>query len=260
MLHSAVKDSKLIRLTDRTRASYATTLSESWCARPRKNYVETRYGNARHMKLSDRNRRKAKACKPKRLIGARTRELATSSSGALKSVAPDLLANVRSPKQKRGNASLEPREAACFLRRVDEGRDPNERSIESRTNRARKGELLALRVNDLTPLLAASGLRKATREAGQDGQRKLPRRAVVSLCRRRQLLPSKAHSRDRRPGDDRLFPVGDLRVLTKQMQRTMRAAGVPSFGSTIFATRLRRSLLRHLYRSKSCRKCSATRV
>lgn len=139
---------------------------------------------------------KPKHGKPKRLIGARTRKLAYIIIGAaLKPVAPDLLANVEEPKAKAEEMHPWNRsEAACFFRRVDEGRDPNRTlyRVALRTGQEREN-YLPLGSTILTPLLAASALRKATmRSSGRTAQRKLLHRAAASRCHRGQSLPSKS--------------------------------------------------------------------
>ena len=175
---------------------------------------------------------KPKHGKTKRLIGARTRELAYIIIGAaLKSVAPDLLVNVEKPKAKAEEMHPWNRsEAARFLSCVDEGRDTNRTlyRLALRTG-ARKGELLALRVNDFDAAAGCIRITKSFNEKlGQDGPTKTPssRRSIALSAETVAAIKKHILATGVR-GDDRLFPVGDLRVLTKQMQRTMRAAGVP---------------------------------
>ena len=175
---------------------------------------------------------KPKHGKTKRLIGARTRELTYVIVGAaLKAVAPGLLTNVEKPKAK--SEEMHPwraDEASQFLRHVDEHRDPYRTlyRLALRTG-ARKGELLALRVNDFD---ASAGYIRITKsyndKLGQDGPTKTPSsRRSVALSSETIAAVKKHILATGVRGDDRLFPAGDVRVLTKRMQRSMRAAGVP---------------------------------
>lgn len=175
---------------------------------------------------------KPKHGKPKRLIGARTRELAYIIVGAaLKPVAPDLLANVEKPKAKA--EEMHPwraDEASLFLRHVDQSRDPYRTlyRLALRTG-ARKGELLALRVSDFDVSARYIRITKSYNDKlGQDGPTKTPssRRSIALSSETIATIKKHILATGVR-GDDRLFPVGDIRVLTKRMQRAMRAAGVP---------------------------------
>jgi len=175
---------------------------------------------------------KPKHGKTKRLIGARTRELAYIVIGAaLKSVAPDLLVNVEKPKAKAEEMRPWNRsEAACFLKCVDDGRDMNRTlyRLALRTG-ARKGELLALRVNDFDAAAGCIRITKSYNEMlAQDGPTKTPSsRRSIALSAETVAAVKKHILATGVRGDDRLFPVGDTRVFAKRMQRTMRAAGVP---------------------------------
>lgn len=229
-----VKDSK----ADKTYRSYESIIRHH--IRPRVGALDPARITSRHVTamLDDMKTSpiaitgKPKHGKPKRLIGARTRELAYIIIGAaLKPVAPDLLANVEKPKAKAEEMHPWNRsEAARFLSCVDEGRDPNRTlyRVALRTG-ARKGELLALRVNDFD---AAAGCIRITKSYNEklrkDGPTKTPSsRRSIALSAETVAAVKKHILATGVRGDDRLFPVGDLRVLTKQMQRTMRAAGVP---------------------------------
>jgi integrase len=173
---------------------------------------------------------KPKNGKAKRLIGARTCELAYVIVGsALKHLSPDLLKTVEKPKAPP--AEMHPwkrAEASRFLKWIDDNRDPNRTlyRLALRTG-ARKGELLALRVNDFDG--SAIRITKTFNEKlKQDGRPKTPssRRSIALSTETIALINKHIKSTGIR-GDDRLFSVGDLRVLTKRMQGVMRAAGVP---------------------------------
>lgn len=175
---------------------------------------------------------KPKHGKPKRLIGARTRELTYIIVGAaLKAVAPDLLANVEKPKAKAEEMHpWKSAEASRFLQYVDGERDPYRTlyRLALRTG-ARKGELLALRVNDFD---AAAGYIRITKsyneKLGKDGPTKTPssRRSIALSSETIASIKKHILATGVR-GDDRLFPAEDVRALTKRMQRAMRGAGVP---------------------------------
>lgn len=175
---------------------------------------------------------KPKHGKPKRLIGARTRELTyIVTRAALKSVGPDLFANVDKPKAKAEEmhpwTSLQ---ASSFLRYVDEIHDTYQTlyRVALRTG-ARKGELLALRVTDFD---AAAGVIRINKSYNEKLQEDGPTK--TSSSRRSLALSPETVAAIKRHimatgvrGDDRVFPAGDIRVLSKRMQRVMRAAGVP---------------------------------
>jgi integrase len=175
---------------------------------------------------------KPKHGKPKRLIGARTRELAYIIVGAaFKSLSPDLLKNVEKPKAKADE--MHPwtsAEASRFLQYVYESRDAYRTlyRLALRTG-ARKGELLALRVNDVD---ASAGFIRITKsyneKLDQDGPTKTPSsRRSIALSSETIAAVKKHILATGVRGDDRLFIIGDVRGLTKQMQRAMRAADIP---------------------------------
>ena len=175
---------------------------------------------------------KPKNGKPKRLIGARTCEIAYVIVGAaFKTVIPGLLSTV--PKPRAIAAEMHPwtsDEAARFLKYVDQTLDEYRTlyRLALRTG-ARKGELLALRVTDFDPSRRLIQITKTFNEKlGQDGPPKTPSsRRAVALSKetvgalKKHILASGVR------GNDRLFPVKDVRTLAKRMQRTMRAAGLP---------------------------------
>lgn len=169
---------------------------------------------------------------PKRLIGPRTCELAYIIAGAaLKTVAPGLLSTV--PKPKAPAAEMHPwtnDEAARFLRYVDDNLDENRMLYRlALRSGARKGELLALRVADFDPSRQLIQITKTYNEKlGQDGRTKTPSsRRSIALSKETVAALKKHILATGVRGDDRLFPVKDVRTLAKRMQRTMRAAEVP---------------------------------
>ncbi|MDE2480838.1 MAG: site-specific integrase [bacterium] len=168
----------------------------------------------------------------KRLVGARTCELAYIVVGAaLKTVVPGLLVTV--PKPKAQTAEMHPwtsDEAARFLKYVDQTLCEHRAlyRVALRTG-ARKGELLALRVADFDPERRIIQITKTFNEKlGQDGPPKTPSsRRAVALSKETVAALKKHILATGVRGDDRLFPVKDVRTLGKSMQRTMRAAEVP---------------------------------
>lgn len=169
---------------------------------------------------------------PKRLIGARTCQLAYVIVGAaLKSISPNLLRDVAKPKAKP--QEMRPwtsDETSRFLSYVDKQRDPYRSlyRVALRTG-ARKGELLALRVSDFDPKRQSIKITKSFNDKLRaDGPTKTPssRRSVAlsketTAAIRKHLLACGVR------GDDRLFPVEDVKTLSKRMKRAMHAAGVP---------------------------------
>lgn len=175
---------------------------------------------------------KPKNKKPKRLIGARTRELAYIIVGAaFKTCSPDLLAGVEKPKAKP--EEMHPwraEEAAQFLAYVDQSGELNRtlHRVALRTG-ARKGELPALRVDDFDAKARHVRITKAFNEKlGVDGPTKTPssRRSIALSSETTAAIKKHILATGVR-GEDRLFPVHNVRALTKQMQRAMRVAGVP---------------------------------
>jgi integrase len=170
--------------------------------------------------------------KPKRLIGRRTCELAYVIVGAaLKAVVPGLLATV--PKPKAEAQEMHPwtsYQAAQFLKYVDENRDENRTLFRlALRSGARKGELLALRVVDFDPNRQLIHITKTYNEKlGQDGPTKTPSsRRSVAISKETVATIKKYILATGVRGDDRLFPINDVRTLAKRMQRAMRAAEVP---------------------------------
>jgi integrase len=170
--------------------------------------------------------------KTKRLIGARTCELAYIVVGAaLKTTIPGLLSTV--PKPKAQTEEMHPwtsDEATRFVKYVDATLDQFRAlyRLALRTG-ARKGELLALRVVDFDPGRQLIQITKTFNEKlGQDGPPKTPSsRRAVALSKETVAALKKHILATGVRGDDRLFPVKDVRTLAKSMQRTMRAADVP---------------------------------
>ena len=175
---------------------------------------------------------KPKHGRAKRLIGVRTRELAYIIVGAaFKISSPGLLSGVEKPKYK--SEEMRPwkgDEAARFLAHVDRVGDANRTlyRVALRTG-ARKGELLALRVNDFDAKACSIRITKSYNEKlRKDGPTKTPSsRRSIALSSETVAAIKKHILATGVRGDDRLFPIHDVRQLTKVMQRAMRSAGVP---------------------------------
>lgn len=171
--------------------------------------------------------------KAKRLIGARTCELAYIVVGAaFKTIIPGLLSTV--PKPKVQTEEMHPwtsDEAARFLRYVDTALDEHRAlyRVALRTG-ARKGELLALRVADFDANRQLIQITKTFNEKlGQDGPPKTPSsRRAVAISKETAAAIKKHILATGVRGDDRLFPVKDVRALAKSMHRAMCAADVPA--------------------------------
>lgn len=169
---------------------------------------------------------------PKKLIGPRTCQLAYVIVGAaFKNISPRLLSGVEKPKAKA--EEMHPwtsDEASRFLAYVDQHRDPYRTlyRVALRTG-ARKGELLALRVNDFNPKRQSIKITKSYNDKLRaDGPTKTPssRRSIAlsketTAAIRKHILALGVRD------DDRLFQTEDVKTLSKRMKRAMRAAGVP---------------------------------
>ncbi len=127
----------------------------------------------------------------KRLVGLRTCELAYVIVGAaFKTISPRLLNGVEKPKVKA--EEMHPwtsDEASRFLAYVDQHRDPYRTlyRVALRTG-ARKGELLALRVNDFDPKRQSIKITKSYNDKLRaDGPTKTPSsRRSIALSKRRR--------------------------------------------------------------------------
>lgn len=169
---------------------------------------------------------------PKKLIGARTCQLAYVIVGAaLRGISPNLLSGVDKPKAKA--EEMHPwtnDEASRFLTYVEKQGDPYRTlyRVALRTG-ARKGELLALRVNDFDPRRQSIKITKSYNDKLRaDGPTKTPssRRSIAlsketTAAIRKHILALGVRD------NDRLFQTEDVKTLSKRMKRAMRAAGVP---------------------------------
>lgn len=229
-----VKESK----ADRTYRSYDSVVRHH--IKPRIGFLDPAKVTSKHISaMLDDMKRSPIAIKgtprhgkAKRLIGVRTRELAYVIVGAaFKALAPDLLSGVEVPKAKP--QEMQPwkgEEASRFLAYVERSGDPHKTlyRVALRTG-ARKGELLALRVSDFDAKAGHIRITKSYNEKlRQDGPTKTPssRRSIALSSETAGAMKKHVLATGVRE-DDRLFPVRDVRLLTKNMQRAMRAAGVP---------------------------------
>lgn len=239
---SKLLDSYLARIkeskADKTYRSYRSVVEHH--IRPRLGPLSPAKVTPRHIiaMLEDMRRSpiavagKPKHGKPKRLVGARTCELAYVVVGAVfKTLIPGLLSAV--PKPRAVSEEMHPwtaDEAARFLRHVDHTLDEYRAlyRVALRTG-ARKGELLALRVADFDPDRKLISITKTYNDQlRQDGPPKTPSsRRAVALSKETVAAIKKHILATGVRGDDRLFPVKDTRNLYKCMHRTMRAAQVP---------------------------------
>jgi len=175
---------------------------------------------------------------PKKLIGPRTCQLAYVIVGAaFKNISPRLLSGVDKPKAKA--EEMHPwtsDEASRFVAYVDQHRDLYRTlyRVALRTG-ARKGELLALRVNDFDPKRQSIKITKSYNDKLRaDGPTKTPssRRSIAlsketTAAIRKHILALGVRE------DDRLFQTEDVKTLSKRMKRAMRAAGVKVISLTI---------------------------
>lgn len=229
-----IKESK----ADRTYRSYESVIRQH--IKPRIGVLDCAKVTSKHISgmLDDMRRSpiavqgKPKHKREKRLIGARTLELAYIIVGAaFKSASPGLLSGVDKPKAVPEEMHpWKPEEAARFLAYVTQSGDPNGTlyRVALRTG-ARKGELLALRVNDFDPKAGLIRITKSYNEKiGEDGATKTPSsRRTIALSSATVAAIKKHILATGVRGDERLFPISDVRQLTKHMQRAMRVASVP---------------------------------